>query len=195
MKLQYFLGRRNLNRPALEILVDLIRMYCAYEVSLAHTTFKTPIVLDQRPDLATDANTFVPADIDSAWDANFPGDNGFAYYRLPIGLLNGPTGIVVDLTAQTAPLGVHDVLELINTAAGVQLTVQDVENTPITDTSAPVVLKAHPSSLVWNNAAVPQFGPVELADLVVRELPGLVYTPPSESALTLHDESGNPLTE
>lgn len=175
-KLRNLITQRDFNRPALAILVDLIKIYCGYDVSLPHTRFGTPFPLDIRPDITDDVNTFVPAQIDESWDDSFPGSNGFVYYRLPIDLLNGSAGITVDLSGLMLPLSVHQALAHINLACGTQLSRDDVEDTPLASLSAPVQLRAKASSLVWANVVLPALGPLDLQAQTVLELPGLQYT-------------------
>lgn len=177
-QLRTLFSRREFNRPALQILVDLIRIASGYRVSLAHTRFGTPVVLDQRPDIKDDANTFVSAEIDESWDASFPkgGDNGFLYFRLPLAaLLNGRSVVITSASA----FKTHDKLAEINAFLGSQLTAQDLVNQSYFAGTQTLTLQAAPASLVWNNEALPVFEPFNLKDLANLELSGLQYIQPA----------------
>lgn len=176
MKLQLLLMARNFNRPPREILADLIAISTSYRVSLPHTTFGKARKLDQRPDISFDANTYIEAEFDEAYDASFPGANGFLYYRLPLSaLVNGRT-ITVN---SPQPFKTHDVLSQINAQLDSQLSRHDVVNQDWPGGSAVLVtLRAAEGSWVWTNDALPDFGALRLNLLNALILNGLTYTQP-----------------
>lgn len=177
MRLQLFLMARNFNRPVREILADLIEISTGYRVSLPHTTFGKARKLDQRPDIRADANTYIEADFDEAYDASFPGANGFLYYRLPLAVLVNGRAITVN---SPQPFKTHDVLGQINAQLGSQLNRHDVVNQDWPAGSAVLVtLRAAESSWVWTNEAPLDFGPLRLRLLNALILSGLTYVQPA----------------
>lgn len=181
MKLHQFLVACNFNRPAAEILADLIWLSTKYRVSLPHTVFLSPRPLDQRPDMVDDTNTYITAQIDPNWDAEFPGDNGFLYYRVPLAWVTQGKTLVI---THALPYSTHEVLDEVNAQLELQLTSQDVLDQQYTDEQQSFELVAAPQSLVWCNAAYPDLGPYDLRWLDILSLNGLVYTVPgSEEGL------------
>lgn len=182
LRLRFVLQARNFNRPAREILADLIETAAGYRCSLAHTKFGRARKLDPRVDLEYDANSYIPVEIDESYDASFPGDNGFAYYRIPISwLLDGRTVTVT----QGQSFKTHDVLEQINEQLGSQLTVYDVVNTEYAGgEDVEITLRAHPGSWVWCQDPAPVFEAFDLSWLSARVLARMTYTPPASEPLT-----------
>lgn len=97
-----------------ELLMDLIYETNGQRIPLDKIKFGKPYKVDQRPDLDNDANTFIPVEIDPAYDDRFGnGTGGIMYRRHDLGLYtkNADLTVVIPLFL---PFTVHDILDQIN---------------------------------------------------------------------------------
>lgn len=147
MDLTTFIAEGNFNRPSAEIALDLIYLTNQFRIPPAKVDFGTPVELDQRPDVPTDANTFVPVDIDAEYYDFFRGNIGFMYQRLTLDVLTPNPDVVV--VAPAFPFRMHELLPALSTKFGVQFTEADIVNELIDDEWQPVMLYAAPTSLAW----------------------------------------------
>lgn len=116
----------NFNRDPAEILLDLIHVYLDYQIPLNRIKFYEAGLLDQRPDILTDEDAFVRADIDPAYDYRFPGDNGFLYRRLPASALAARALSGIEPVTGSFPFRSMDLLLQLNRYYQVQLSPDDV---------------------------------------------------------------------
>lgn len=147
MDLTTFIAEGNFNRPSAEIALDLIYIANQFRIPPAKVEFGLPIALDQRPDVETDANTFVPVDIDPEYYDFFRGNIGFMYQRLTLDVLIPNPDVV--LVAPAFPFHMHELLPALSTKFGVQFSEADIVNELIDDEWQEVTLYAAPTSLVW----------------------------------------------
>jgi hypothetical protein len=76
------IDEHDLGKSRKEILMDLIYEGTGRRIPLDKVSFGKPRALDQRPEISVDANTFIPARIDPAWDARLNSNkSGFMYRR------------------------------------------------------------------------------------------------------------------
>ena len=79
------INQEKFNKTTEEILLDLIYQSNQYRVPLSKIKFGMPEALDAVPGVLTDENTFIPADVDEAWDARLHSTKnnvkGFMYRR------------------------------------------------------------------------------------------------------------------
>lgn len=136
------------SKPAKELLLELI--YQSNEIVLAEleVAFGVPELLDQRPDIDSDANSFIPASVDPDWDNRYLPKNGFMYRRAHL------SDIAIDpstppLAIDYLPCQTSDLLDAINARYGTHLTLDDVENLTYTDANTPVVIKFKEDALCW----------------------------------------------
>lgn len=147
MNLAMLLEEGDFDRPAIDIVLDLIYITNQLRVPKDKVTFGLPEKLDQRPDVNLDANTFVPVDFDPSWDDRYRGENGFLYRRLPLSVLTPDPS--VQLIAPDFPFYLHDLLPAIRAKFGAQFSAQDIENQLIHNEFEDVQLRAAETSLLW----------------------------------------------
>jgi len=147
MNLTSFIEEGNFNRPSAEIALDLIYLTNQFRIPPAKVEFGVPMALDQRPDVPTDANTFVPVDIDAEYYDLFRGNIGFMYQRLTLDVLTPDPAVT--LVAPAFPFYMHELLPALRTKFGVQFADTDIVNELIDDEWQDVVLQAAPTSLAW----------------------------------------------
>lgn len=138
----------NLNRPAVEILIDLIYQWNQYSLNKDHVKFGLPMALDQRPDDSTDENTYIPVVIDPTYDDRFEKSTGFLYRRLPF----SDAGIATVHADVVPPFSAQQLVDRINAETGLQLTASDLQDITYTTATGFVTLKAGANSLVWQGS-------------------------------------------
>ena len=147
MNLTTFIEEGNFQRPSAEIALDLIYIANQYRVPVTRVEFGIPEALDQRPDVSTDANTFVTVKIDPLFDDRFRGDTGFMYQRLDLSVLTDNPDVV--LIAPEFPFEMHQLLPALNLKFGTMFSEADIRNDTITGEEQDVTLIAAETSLVW----------------------------------------------
>lgn len=155
MNLINFIKVRGLHRTTVEIALDLIYAATEQQFPVEKIDLWIPRAIDVRPDLETDPNTFIGADVDGEYDDRYgpPTDDGFLYRRLPLSILLRPANLDIDLP-ETFPFTTHDILPQLNIALNAQLTVNDVLNDEYTSIEDVLQVRAHPQSLAWIGALV-----------------------------------------
>lgn len=164
----------------------------ANNISLKMTdiVFSTPqVVAGSWRDQQTDKNSVMR--VSAAPESNYQGSAIQLYDRLSLSSLAFISGFkLVAPDAQTT----HDLLANIKIFTGVEFTVDDLENLPITtvDNKRTAVLSAKPGSLGWvgNISLEVKEGGILLSDVVSQSnLPGLKY--PNEEAVPGVDTMGS----
>ena len=136
----------NFDRPAVEILLNLIFSFNQYSVPANKITFGLPQPLDVYPGVISDENTFVSVTVDKEYDGRFGGENGFMYRRYSLTELVEDPAVNFDLPE--FPFQIADILPSINARFHTQLTTNDVMDIFV-ESREQLVLIAHPHSLVW----------------------------------------------
>ena len=138
-----------LNRPGIEILLDLISIYNqGYRLEPHQVEFGDPQDLDTRPDILDDTNSFIPAEVDASVDSRLvPGNTGFLYARLPLGVLKKDKEY--DIDPLPVPFSTYQILDQINDQYNTQLTEDDLEDTEYVSMDDWFYIHAKPSSKVW----------------------------------------------
>lgn len=139
-------------RPAKEILLDLVHVFLEYEIPIDKITFGKASALDQRPEVPTDPDTFVQAEIAQDYDYRFPGANGFLYRRIPLGMATVNQGL--EIYAPDFPFTTWDVLDQINRFMNLALLPEDVINETYDLGSVVFLLQADPGSWNWEGGRV-----------------------------------------
>lgn len=157
------------NRPAEEVLIDLIYMSTKYRINKHHIKFGIPQELDQRPDIDDDENTFISIAIDPAYDDRFSGANGVMYRRLPFDSLE--VKVEMNIRIDHYPFYPAELLSQFNVKYGLQLTIADIDNTEHKTLDVPFVMKISPTSLIWFGSIDPglTYGGLDLAGLVLNK--------------------------
>ncbi|MNU19726.1 hypothetical protein D3C71_79590 [compost metagenome] len=147
MNLAMLLEEGDFDRPAIDIVLDLIYITNQIRVPKEKVVFGVPEKLDQRPDIIVDANTFIPVDFDPDWDDRYRGENGFLYRRLPLSVLTPDPD--VHLRAMEFPFHLHDLLPAIRAKFNTQFTTLDLEDQLIENEFEEIQLRAAETSLLW----------------------------------------------
>jgi hypothetical protein len=145
-----FILRYNFDRPEIEILLDLIYIQNQdYRLEPHVVKFPSdPVVLDIRPEILDDENTFIAAVVDKNYDYRLdPANTGFLYRRLPLAALKNSTGTTIIPPA--LPFKTYDILDQINQQLGSQLTENDLENIEYTTSEEIGTIVAKPTSKIW----------------------------------------------
>lgn len=148
MSIFQFILAYDFDRPEAKILCDLIYVANKYRMEPNVVTFSIPKVLDQRPDIEDDPNTYIPAKVSPKFDSRLAkGQTGFRYTRLPLAALRTVDDHVI--YAPPVPFKTYDILPQINQQLGVQLTEDDLENITYTTMNDDFIIRTKPTSRIW----------------------------------------------
>lgn len=142
------------NKPAKELLLELIFYSNGILFNEKDITFGTPQVLDQRPEDLTDENTFVPFFVPDTVDNRYEGRTGFLYRRAALEDLPPVVG-APPIQIPSYPCTTLDILTSINAHFDIQLTEDDVEDLEYADGTVPITVKFKESSLCWQGQSGP----------------------------------------
>ena len=140
-------GILDLNRPDIEITLDLLYIENQVKLYSAKTELGEPMALDTRPDVYWDQNTFVPIRVAESAGLPLDGTNGLEYHRITF----DEAGVKV-IPVQTQPTTIYQVLDKINKSYGVQLTERDILDAPIIPGQDPNLV-ANARSWVWQGTS------------------------------------------
>lgn len=138
---------------------EQVLLYLVYEatgqvIPLEKIAFGKPSEVDPRKDLATDPNTFIPAQVDVQYDARFwAKGSGFLYRRRCI-MNHTQDSDFQNVSPPHLPFRISEVLDQINAILPYPIQVADIidyEYTTIEQVHVGVTLQAHPESLLWIN--------------------------------------------
>lgn len=162
----------DLNRPAIDILLELIYTTNRVLFFKGHIEFGDPVELDQRPDDDYDANTYIPITVDPLVDDRYRGTTGVMYRRIPLTELEVKSPIIIAL--DHFPFFPAEVLPLFNKKFGTKLTAEDIDNTEYDDPNKKFVLRTKNSVVYFGERETEVlFGNVDLVHLLnVVKLPG-----------------------
>jgi len=167
---------QNFDRPSVEIALDLIYASTGYRGQKYYIEFGLPEFCDPRPDIDYDANTFVPAEVNTQYDARFIGRNGFLYHRLSLDKIT--ISQPLRLWPTSYPFKPVDVLAQINQQLVTQMQESDLLDVEYTE-PGDFKLFAGPHSLVWTGSkdfiAMPAGEPQYL--FPVQKLTGFTEVP------------------
>lgn len=172
MKIALFLEGYNFNRKSESIALDMIFVSTGYRIPLPKIKFNKPTVMDIRPEIDDDPNTYISARVDRDFDSRLADMAGFLYRRLPLDLLTeiSPT---VKVVAPQLPFKTSEVLDQINAILNSQLTLNDVLELSYSGEEDEMVLVANPDSLSWVGTKTLRLDNGTLPPLVAqRELSG-----------------------
>lgn len=146
MNLRDFIASGDFQRSAPEIAMDLIFIANGTRFPPKYVKFGIPRVLDQRPDVKCDENTYLPIEVDEAYDDRFPGDNGFMYTRLSLA-----HRVSDDLVLQPLahPFNTSALLGQINDALGTNIIAEEIHDEVHLTPGPLLTLRMKDSSLVW----------------------------------------------
>jgi len=149
MKIMSYINQADFDRPSIQIALDLI--YISNKERLVEEKVKLgfPKVLDVRPEITDDPNTFIPVTVDELFDMRYAthGSDGFMYRRLPLSIIDRVPGHLIN--PPHFPFKTSEVLDQINEQLNTQLTMGDLQEREYTKAEGVMNLYAHPHSLVW----------------------------------------------
>lgn len=148
MSIFQFLLTTNFDRPEEEIVIDLVYRSNKYRLEAPIVEFGAVKVLDQRPEIEDDPNSYISAAVDRNFDYRLvPGETGFMYTRIPLAAIPGMEDVIIQPLA--IPFKTYDILDQINAQLGLQLTEDDLENTEYLTMDDDFTITAKPQSKVW----------------------------------------------
>lgn len=148
MSISLLLQGYNFNRSAESIALDMIFLSTGFRIPAAKIKFEDPVVMDIRPDIDDDPNTYVMSHVDRNFDRRIGGRTGFLYRRLPLELL-APTIPDININAPHLPFKTSDVLDQINQLLKTRLTMNDLVEFNYLAPNNQMVVLANPKSLAW----------------------------------------------
>lgn len=140
------MSRYNYDKPATDILLDLIFFNNGIRFDPNDITFGLPAPLDLRPDISTDENTFIPITVNPNWDNRYAGNTGLLYRRA--NLLEVPPLGSGPIALPDFPFQTTDWLPAINVYYGTQITAADVIERTYNEGDA-LILQFDPNALCW----------------------------------------------
>jgi hypothetical protein len=146
----------DLNKPAKDILLDLIFFTNGIRFNDDEVDFGIPQALDATPDNPGDPNTFIPIFVPDTVDDRYEGNTGFIYRRLSLAeIMPVGTAIVVS----SFPTTTYDLLPALNAFYGTQWTTADLVNIPYADAASVMIIFAD-TALCYQGTGIP--GPLQL---------------------------------
>lgn len=161
----------NFNRKSIQIALDMIFVATRYRIPDSKIIFYTPRVMDMRPDIDDDPNTFIDSFVDRSFDRVIGGKTGFLYRRLPLDLIEQDSEIPI--VPSSYPYSISDILPQINASLKVQFSERDLLDLTYSGDDEEILLIANPDSTTW------------IGDLIIHVKPNHV-----EPIVTQSDLSG-----
>lgn len=147
----------DLNKPAKDILLDLIFFTNGIRFNDDEVDFGTPQALDATPDNPGDPNTFVPVFVPDTVDDRYEGNTGFMYRRLSLAEIT-PVGTAI--VVPSFPTTTYELLPALNAFYGTQWTTDDLVNYTYMAAVNPMTITFKPGSLVYQGEGIA--GPIGL---------------------------------
>ena len=176
------IDERDIGKSKIEILMDLIWEFQQVKIPEDHITYGTPQELDARPEIMTDANTFIPCHIDPNYDDRFSKNSGFMYRRRTLDEHLG--NVQLTITIDRWPITTRELLrDYVNPQLEFPIDPEDIVDYELPDPESNVVLLvAEPGSFLWTGQFELIVIPIDPGyfDLVqVQSLPGFnLYVDP-----------------
>lgn len=148
MDKHFDIGSIDLNRPSLEIALDLIHISNHFDLDAQEVVLGNPVALDLRPDIPDDINTFVPASMSKVFFTVFEGNNGFLYRRLSFDEVLA-TKLPAVIIPPATSFKTSEILPQLNDLLGLQLVASDIVEEDLTNDIVSFPVRAHRDSLVW----------------------------------------------
>lgn len=146
-QLPFFLEDYNFNRESEKIALDMIYVSTKIRIPESKIKFQIPRVLDIRPDIDDDPNTFVNGFVDRGFDFRIAGVTGFMYRRLPLNYITQDE--MIQIIPEVYPYSISDILSQINLSLHTNLTTTDILDLTYTGDDPDILLVANPDSIAW----------------------------------------------
>lgn len=147
----------DLNKPAKDILLDLIFFSNGIRFNDSEVGFGAAQALDATPDNPGDPNTFIPIFVPDTVDERYEGNTGFMYRRIGIDEI---TPVGTDISVPSFPTTTYELLPILNAYYGTQWTQDDLVNYTYLAAVNPLTITFQPGSLCYYGTGVA--GPVVL---------------------------------
>lgn len=134
-------------KTSVTIALEMIGLVLGLNIPASKIKFNIPRVMDVRPDIDTDPNTFVQAVVSRDFDARVGGNQGFMYRRLPLSYVENTN--LSPILPQQYPFSVADILAAINSGLNTSFTTDDLLNLSYTGEDESITILANPNSLAW----------------------------------------------
>ena len=152
-----YVKARGLGRPSEALALDLINYFNNTTLNTFDFSYGQTAVVDVRPEILDDQDTFVPVVVELSYDYHYTPHNdlrqdGFLYKRLDIAeLLDGRTLVVI---APSPTYTTWDLLGQLNYQLQSQLSHRDIVDTRHSATDAQVLVRIAGDSLAWTGEFV-----------------------------------------
>lgn len=168
------IDEHDIGKTEAQLLMDLIYESAGFRVPEHAIKYGKPEVLDARPEVMTDPNTYIPITVDSSHDKTLSGLNrGVMYRRRDI--LKHVCTLDLDLEFTTWPTTLGQVIiDHLNPQLDYPLRMTDFEDYEITDENTDrIIIKAAEHSLFWTGSATLNITPPGQEYFVLVENPFL----------------------
>lgn len=147
-----YVKARGLGRPSEALALDLINYFNQTTLDTFDFSYGRTGVVDQRPEILDDQDTFVPVVVDLSQDSHYTPHNdfrqdGFLYKRLSIEEL--VAGRALSVIAPAPTYTTWDLLGQLNHQLQSQLSHRDVVDAHHSATDAQVLVRIAADSLAW----------------------------------------------
>jgi hypothetical protein len=149
------INAQDVGKTDIELLMDLIYETAGIRVPEQKITYGKPTVLDVRPDITGDSNTFIPIVIDADYDDRFPADagKGLLYRRRELSEHFSEASYTI--FTQLASVKLYAILSQLNAVLSYPLTTKDVlDQTIDTSEATSLTILANPDSYIWTGSAI-----------------------------------------
>lgn len=148
------IDEHDLGKTTIQLLTDLIYESEGFRIPEQKINYGKPQALDVRPDILTDANTFVPVRVQDDYDDRYPIGSGLMYRRRELG--DHFPDIMYHVYTTTASFRLYELLDQLNLQISYPLTSADVLDQALNLANSEVItLRANPDSYIWiNNATI-----------------------------------------
>ena len=179
---QVVIDENDIGKTDIQILMDLIYETNKVRIPEEHIVYGKPSALDQRPEILTDENTFIPVRINRDYDAEYAKAEGFLYRRQDLGQYF--EGITITITATDFPFTVRSIWDAqVKPFLPFPIDKKDIEDYLFTDLHTnKLTVHAVAGSLLWCGTVHLVLNPINPAFFelcpVTAYLPGFTeYTP------------------
>ena len=155
----------DLNKPAKDILLDLIFFTNGIRFNDTEVDFGPPQALDATPDTPGDPNTFIPIFVPDTVDERYEGNTGFMYRRIGLSEI---TPVGTGIAVASFPVTTYQLLPALNAYYGTQWTQDDLVNYAYLAASNPVTLTFQPGSLCYQGEGLAGPLQVDMSQLVTQ---------------------------
>jgi hypothetical protein len=153
----------DLNKPAKDILLDLIFFTNGIRFNDDEVNFGPPQALDATPDNPGDPNTFIPIFVPDTVDERYEGNTGFMYRRIGLDEIT-PVGTAI--VVPSFPVTTYQLLPVLNAYYGTQWTQDDLVNYTYLAAVNPMTITFQSGSMCYQGEGIAGPIGVDLSQMV-----------------------------